>query len=366
MEKTRDHFKKIRDTKGTFHAKMGTIKYSNSMDLTEAEDIKKRWQEYTEELYKNDLHDPDNHDSVITHLEPGILECGVKWALGSITTNKAIGDNGIPVELFQILKDNAVKVLHSIYQQIWKTLQWPQDWKKSVFHSSPKERHDKECSNYCTIALISHANKVILKILQARLQQYMNHELPNVQAILEKAEEPGIKLPTSIGSLEKQESSRKTSISALLTLPKSLCGSKKNCGKFFRNGNIRPHQLPLEKLLCRSGSNRTGHGTTDWFQIGKGVRQGCILSPYLFNLYAEYIMRNSGLEEAQAGIKIARRNINNLRYADDTTLIAESEEELKSLLIKVKEESEKVGLKLNIQKTKIMASGPITSWQIDG
>ena len=133
-----------------------------------------------------------------------------------------------------------------------------------------------------------------------------------------------------------------------------------------KDGNTRPPDLPLEKPVCRSGSNiRTGHGTTDWFQIGKGVRQGCILSPCLFNLYAEYILRNAGLEEAQAGIKIAGRNINNLRYADDTTLMAESEEELKSLVMKVKE-SEKAGLKFNIQKTKIMASGPITSWETDG
>ena len=133
-----------------------------------------------------------------------------------------------------------------------------------------------------------------------------------------------------------------------------------------RDGNTRPSDLPLEKSVCRSGNNRTGHGTTDWFQIGKGIHQGCILSPCLFNLYAEYIIRNAGLEEAQAGIKFARRNNNNLKYADDAILMAESEEELKSLLMKVKEESEKVGLKLNIQKTKIMASGPITAWQIDG
>ena len=133
-----------------------------------------------------------------------------------------------------------------------------------------------------------------------------------------------------------------------------------------RDGNTRPPDLPLEKSVCRSGSNsRTGQGTTDWFQIGKGVRQGYILSPCLFNLYAEYITRSTGLDEAQAGIKIARKNINNLRYADDTTLMAESEEELKSLLMEVKEESEKVDLKLNIQKTKIMVSGPNTSWQID-
>ena len=150
------------------------------MDLTEAEDIKKRWQEYTE-LYTKDLHDPDNHDGVLTHLEPDILECEVKWALGSITMNKVSGSDGIPVELFQILKDDAVKVLHSICQQIWKTQQLSQDWKRSVLLPILKKGSAKECSNYCTFALISHASKVMLKILQARLQQYVNHEIPDVQ-----------------------------------------------------------------------------------------------------------------------------------------------------------------------------------------
>ena len=136
------------------------------MDLTVAEDTKKRWQVYTE-LYRKDLHDQDIHEGVITHLKPDILECEVKWALKSITMNKS---SGSPVELFQILKDDAVKVLHSICQQIWKTQQWPQDWKRSVFIPIPKKGSAKECSNYCTIALISHASKIMLKILQARLQ----------------------------------------------------------------------------------------------------------------------------------------------------------------------------------------------------
>ena len=152
------------------------------MGLTEAEDIKKRWQEYTEELYKKDLHDLDNHNGVITHLEPDIMECEVNWALGSITTNKASGGDGIPVELFQILKDDAMKVLHSICQQIWKTHQWPQDWKRSVFIPIPKKGNAKECSNYHIAAFISHASKVMLKIFQARPQQYVNCELPDVQA----------------------------------------------------------------------------------------------------------------------------------------------------------------------------------------
>ena len=168
---------------------------------------------------------------MITDIEPDILECEVKWALESITANKATGGDGIPVELFQILKDDAVKVLHSIYQQIWKTQQWPQECKRSVFIPIPKKSNAKECSNYHTIALISRASKVMLKILQARLQQYVNFQM--FKLVLEKAEEPENKLPTSAGSSKKQESSRKTSISALLTMPKPLTvWITRNCGKF--------------------------------------------------------------------------------------------------------------------------------------
>ena len=182
MGKTKDLFKKIRDTKGIFHAKMGSIKDRNGVDLTETEDIKKRWQEYTEELYKKELHDPENYDGVITDLEPDILECEVKWALESISMNKASGGDGIPVELFQILKDDSVKVLHSICQQIWKTEQWPQDWKRSIFIPIPKKVNAKECSNYHKTSLISHTRKVMLNILQDRSQEYVNHEHPDVQA----------------------------------------------------------------------------------------------------------------------------------------------------------------------------------------
>ena len=184
---------------------------------------------------------------------------------------------------------------------------------------------------------------------------------------LGKAEEPEIKLPTSMRSSKEQESSRKTSTTALtMSKPLTVC--------ITTNWKILQEMGKPDHLTCflrnlyagQEAIVRTGHGTTDWFQIGKGVCQGCILSPCLFNFHAEYIMRNARLDETQVGTKMAGRNINNLRYADDTTLMAENEEELKNLLMKVKEESEKVGLKLNIQKTKIMASGPITSWQIDG
>ena len=164
LNETLKSLKKLRDAKGRFHAKMGTIKDRNSMELTEAEEIEKRWQEYTE-LYKKVLQDLEG----LTHLEPDILECEVRWALGNITMNKASGGDGIPIEMFHFLKEDAVKVWHSVGQQIWKTQQWPQDWKRSVFLPIPKKDNAKECSNYHTIALISHIIKVMLKILQARL-----------------------------------------------------------------------------------------------------------------------------------------------------------------------------------------------------
>ena len=187
--------------------------------------------------------------------------------LGSITINKVSGGNGIPVELFQILKDDAVKVLHSVCQQIWKTQQWPQDLKRSVFILIPKKGNAKECSNYHTIVLISHASKVMLKILQARLQQYLNHELPDVQARFRKGR----------GTRDQQ-----------VWIPDHLTCLLRNL------------------YASQEAIVRTRHGTADWFQIGEGVCQGCTLSPCLYNLYAEYIMRNAGLDEAQAGLDEAQ------------------------------------------------------------
>ena len=231
------------------------MKDRNGMNLIEAEDIKKRWQEYTEELYKKDLHDPDNHNGVIIHLEPDILECEVKWALGSITMNKVSGGDGIPVELFQILKDSAVKGLHSICQQIWGTQQWPQDWKRSVFTPIPKKDNAKECSNYCTIALISHTSKVMLKIFQARLQQYVNCEIPDVQAAFRKGRGSRDQISNIDWIIKKQESSRKTSISAISTMPKRLCGPQQTVENCSRDGNTRPPDLPPENSVHRSRSN---------------------------------------------------------------------------------------------------------------
>ena len=184
---------------------------------------------------------------MITHLEPDILECEIKWALGSITTYKASGGDGIPVELFQILKDDSVKVLHSICQKIWETQQWPQDWKRSVFIPIPKKGYAKECSNYCIIALISHASKVMLKILQARLQHYVNRELPDVQADFRKGRGARDQIANIHWILKKKESSKKPSISALLTMPKPLTVWATTNWKILKEMGIRPPDLPLKK-----------------------------------------------------------------------------------------------------------------------
>ena len=281
MGKTRDLFKKIRDCKGTFHAKMGTIKVRNGMDLTETEDTKKRWQKYTEELCKKDLHDHDNHDGVFTHREPDILQSEVKWALGSITMNKASGGDGIPAELFQILKDSAVKVLHSTCQQVWKTQQWQQDWKRSVFTPIPKKGNAKEHSNYCTTALISHSSKVMLNILLASLQQYMNCELPYVKAEFRKVRGTRDQIANICWITEKEREFQKNIYFCFIDYAKAFDYVDHNkLWKILEEMGIPDHLTCLLRNLYagQEATVRTGHGTTDWFQIGKGICQGCILS----------------------------------------------------------------------------------------
>ena len=223
--------------------------------------------------------------------------------------------------------------------------------KKVSFHSNRKERQGQKGSNYRTITLISHASKVMLKILQPRLQQNMNHELPCVQACFRKGRGTRYQIANICWIIKKAREFQKFICFCFIDYAKAFdCVDHKKLWKILQEMGIPDHLTCLLRNLYAGpeATVRTGHGPTDWFQIGKGVRQGCILSPCLFNLYAEYIMRNAGLEEAQANIKIAGRNISNLRYADDTTLMAKSEEKLNSLLMKVKEESEKVCLKLNI------------------
>ena len=227
---------------------------------------------------------------MITNLEPDILESEVKRDLGSITMNKASGGDGIPVELLQILKDDAVKLLHSICQQ--KTQQWPQDWKRSVFIPIPKKGNAKECSNYCTIALISHASKVMLKILQARLQQYVNHELPDVQAGFKKDRGTRDQIANICWIIKKAREFQKNIYFCFIDYTKAFDFVDHNkLENSSTDGNTRSPYCLLKNLDAGQEPRvRTRHGTTDWFKIGKGEHWGCILSPCLFNLYAEYIM----------------------------------------------------------------------------
>ena len=242
------------------------IKDRNDMDLTEAEDIKKRWQENTEELHKKDLQDPDNNDDVITHLKPDILECEVKRALGSITINKVSGADGIPAVRFQILKDDAVKVLNSICRQMWKTQQWPQDWERSAFIPIPKKGNAKECSNQPTIALISHVSKVMLKILQARPQQYMNCELPDGQAGFRKGRGTRDQIANIHWIIKKAREFQKNTYFCFIDYTKALdCVDHNKLWKILQEMGIPDHLICLLRNLYagQEATVRTGHGTTD-------------------------------------------------------------------------------------------------------
>ena len=259
-----------------------------------------------------------------THVEPDTLECEIKWALGSITMNKATGGDGIPAELFQILKDYAVKVLHSICQQIWKTQQWPQDRKRSVFILIPKKGNAKECSNYCTIALISHASKLMLKILQARLQQYVNRELW-CKLDLEKAEEPKIKLPTSFGSSKKQESSRKTS-TALLTTPKVLTlWITTNHGKFLKRWEYQTI-WPASWEICTQVKKqvRTGHGKKKELdmkqQTGSKSGKEYIKAVYCHPAYLTYMWSTSREMPDWMKHKLESRLLGEISITSDTQM----------------------------------------------
>ena len=335
------------------------MKDRNGKDLTEAEEIKKRWQEYTEELYKKILMTQVTMTVwSLTHIELNILECEVKWTLGSITTNRDSGGDGIPAELCKILKNDDVKVL----QQIWKTQQLAIGLVKVSFHSNQKKSKAKEYSNYHTIALISHANRVMLVILQARLQQYRNWELPDVQAGFRKGRGTRDQIVNIRWIIEKAREFQKNIYFCFIDYAKAFdCVGHNKLWKILKETGLPDHLACLLRKWYsgQEGTVRTSHGTMDWFNTGKGVCQGFILSPWLFNFYAEYIMWNAMLDESQGSITIPKRNINNYRYAEDTTLVVERKEELKSSLMKVKEENEKAGLKLNIQKNKIMVSGPL-------
>ena len=366
--KTRNMFQLIRMSTGTFKPKMDIIKDENGHDLTDSKEIKNRWRSYTEDLYSDKNNEDMDENAVAGENEPDILESEVREAMNNIANNKSPGCDNIPIELLKALKDDGVKLMHNICQKIWTTKQWPKDWKRSIFIPIPKKGDRRECSNHRTIALISHASKIMLKILQGRMKQHVDQEIPAEQAGFVKGRGTRDQIANLRWTIEKAQEYQKPLFLCFIDYTKAFdCIKYHILWKVLQQMGIPQHLVELIKNLYedQEAAVRTPFGLTEWFNIQKGVRQGCILSPWLFNLYAEHIMRKAGLDEAKEGVKIAGKNINNLRYADDTTLLAESKEDLERLIYRVKEESALAGLFLNIKKTKIMTTEPIDEWKMN-
>jgi exonuclease III len=365
---TRDLFKKIKHLRGQFIPKNGTLIDPNGKHLSNGHEIKNKWKQYTEELYKKEINGTGNLELDDYELEPDILDSEVKFAMEQLANGKAPGHDGIPIECFKAIKEDAVKILTKFCQQIWKTQKWPQDWKTSIFIPIPKNGNAKDCSNYRTIALISHASKIMLKIIQRRLEPFLEREMPVTQAGFRKGRGTRDQIANLRWLMEKAREYQKEFYLCFIDYSKAFdCVDHEKLWSVLLEMGVPKHLIILMKNLYtdQQASVKTDYGNTNWFNIGKGVRQGCILSPYLFNLYAEHIMRKAGIDEAAGGIKIGGRNINNLRYADDTTILAETADDLQCLLRKVKEESAAARLKLNMKKTFVMTNGPIQEFHID-
>ena len=366
--KTRSAFLKLRELKKKFKFQIGMLKDAQGFMLTDTEKIKERWKEYTELLYRKDQLDQQLFQPIPYDQEPLVLKEEVQAALKALSKNKAPGIDGIPVEILR-QTDVTVDVLTSLCQQIWKTTLWPTDWKRSVFIPLWKKGDPTDCGNYRIIALISHTSKILLKIIQWRLQPYLERELPEVQAGFRRGRGTRDVIANVRWILEKAKEYQKDIYMCFIDYSKAFdCVDHEKLWVTLRRMGIPEHLVVLIRNLY-SGQEaivRTEQGETQWFRIGKGVRQGCILSPYLFNLYAEQIIRKAGLYEEQRGVKIGGRLTNNLRYADDTTLLAENEADLKYLLMKLKEQSISMGLHLNLKKTKILTTGNINNFMLDG
>lgn len=302
-------------------------------------------------------------------LEPDILQDEVRKAMSSLANGKAAGVDGIPIELLKAAGDEGVRVMTILCNKIWDTGQWPNEWKKSVFVPLPKKGDARECSNNRTIALISHASKIMLKVIQARLESYALRELPDVQAGFRKGKGTRDQIANLRWLMEHQQEFGQDVYFCFIDYSKAFdcVDHAKLWNSLIEFGFPRHIVYVLQRLYeGQMAIVRTEHGDTEEFNIGKGVRQGCILSPVLFNMYGERIMREAGLDTSMEGIRIGGRCINNLRYADDTTLVATGDERIRQLIRNVKTESEKFGLYLNVGKTKIMTTANIESFIIDG
>lgn len=354
---SRSAFATIKKLKSKFAPRTSALKLDDGSIVTDSDKVKQRWREYTKHLYGADLA-KINYVSVNYDDEPDILRDEVEAAIKHLPRNKAPGVDGIQIELLQ-QSESAIDCITKLCRSIWKTKSWPKDWKKSVFIPLHKKGDRTECSNYRTIALIPHTSKVLLKIIQRRLEPYLESQLPENQAGFRKGRGTRDIISDVRRIMEKSKEHQKDVYMCFIDYSKAFdCVDYDRMWLTLRDMGIPEHLIVLLRNLYtnQEATVRTEHGVCKWFPIEKGVRQGCILSPYLFNLYAEQIIRNAGLYEDERGIKLGGRTINNLRYADDTTLLAESEDDLKQLLLKVEQRSLEMGLSLNINKTKIMTT----------
>jgi len=362
-------FKKIKVITGKCTPRLDGIKGKDGKILTEGSDIKTRWKDYTEDMYKRDSSITESCKIEDFEPEPSILQDEVRKAVLSLGNGKAAACDGIPIELLKAAGDEGVRIMTILCNKIWDTGQWPNEWKKSVFVPIPKKGDARECSNNRTIALISHASKIMLKVIQSRLESYALKELPDVQAGFRKGKGTRDQIANLRWIMEHQHEFGQDVFFCFIDYTKAFdCVDHAKLWKSLLEFGFPKHIVCVLQRLYdgQKATVRTEHGDTEEFTIGKGVRQGCILSPVLFNMYGERIMREAGLDISMEGIRIGGRCINNLRYADDTTLAATGEERLRQLIRSVQNASGKYGLYLNVGKTKVMTTANIDSFIMDG
>src|SRR3984885_12786373 len=369
--RTREMFAQMRKITGKFTPRMGSLKNGNGGIIGDKEEVKARWKDHTESLYSVDrrVKAEEGTETTVYEKEPNILLAEVEWAIEQLKDNKAPGADGIPIELIKAAGDGIIKEITTLCNLIWEKEDWPKDWEKSIFIPIFKKGDARECENYRTIEMISHTSKILLKIIHKRMESTIERELPVNQAGFRKARGTRDHIANIRWIMERQREYGQEVHMCFIDYSKAFdCIDHTLLWKTLIEMGIPMHLVKILKGLYvdQGAVLRTEYGDTGKFKVRKGARQGCILSPFLFNLYDERIMRNAGLEETTEGVKIAGKILNNLRYADDTTLLAGKKNDLVELIRRVKRESEKAGLYFNIKKTKIMTTAAWESFEVDG
>ena len=368
--RTKEMFEKVRAITKKPTPKMGSLKTRDGRIIGDEEGMKKRWREYSEELYSEDKRvKKEIYDLTDDGKEPEVMEAEVEWAIKQLKDNKAPGSDEIPIEMIKAGDDAMIKTITKLCNNIWKTGEWPEDWKRSVFIPLFKKGDARDCENYRTIALISHTSKILLKIIHKRMENTIERELPVNQAGFRKSRGTRDHIANMRWIMERQREYGQEIHICFIDYSKAFdCINHDLMWKTLIEMGIPKHLIQLLRGLYEDqvAVIRTEFGDTDKFKIKKGVRQGCILSPVLFNLYAERIIRRAEMEDATEGVRIAGRTLNNLRYADDTTLMAGIKEDLTELMRRLKKESEQAGLYFNIKKTKIMTTAEWDRFELDG